>query len=143
MRSTHSWSFVIFAAALVALLMLAGCEVEGPTFKRMAHPATKVIVYVYRPYQFIGASDEPDITCGSDTIAIGAGGYHAFVEEPGTIKCSAAIAGSTPVTFEARPETDYFVREVVSSGLASSHVTLTKVDRETGLDEIASTRTPQ
>lgn len=125
------------------MLMVAGCEVEGPAFTRMARPSTKAIVYVYRPYQFFGASDEPDITCGSDTIAIGSSGYHAFVEEPGTIKCSAASAGSAPVIFEARPEADYFVREVVSGGIASSQVTLTKVDRATGLDEIASTRTPQ
>lgn len=128
---------------MIALIALAGCEVEGPAFTRMARPTTKVIVYVYRPYEFMGASDEPDITCGSDTIAIGAGGYHAFVEEPGTIKCSAAGAASTPVIFEARPETDHFVREVVSGGLASSQATLTKVDRATGLDEIASTRTLQ
>lgn len=143
MRSTQPGSFVKFAASLIALLTLAGCEVEGPAFTRMARPTTKAIVYVYRPYKFMGASDEPDITCGSDTIAIGAGGYHAFVEEPGTIKCSAAGASGGPVTFEARPETDYFVREVVSGGFASSQVTLISVDRATGLDEIQSTRTPQ
>lgn len=143
MGSIHSGCFGKFAAAIIATLMLAGCEVEGPAFTRMARPTTKAIVYVYRPYKFVGSSDEPEITCGSDTIAIGAGGYHAFVEEPGTIKCSAASAGSAPVIFEARPENDYFVREVVSGGIASSQVTLTKVDRATGLDEIESTRTPQ
>ncbi|MHB8383629.1 MAG: hypothetical protein ACYDC3_14980 [Candidatus Binataceae bacterium] len=143
MGSTWSGSR-IFIASLIAACMLAGCEVEGPTFKRMARSTTKAIIYVYRPYELIGAGDEPDITCGGATVAIGAGGYHAFVAEPGTIKCSAAIAGSTPVTFEARPETDYFVREVVSGGLAStSRVTLTAVDRATGFDEIESTRAPQ
>ncbi len=143
MRSIHSRNFGKFAASMIAILIFAGCEVEGPAFTRMARPSTKAVVYVYRPYQFFGASDEPDITCGSDTIAIGSGGYHAFVEAPGTIKCSAASAGTAPVIFEARPENDYFVREVVSGGLASSQVTLTKVDRATGLDEIGSTRTPQ
>jgi hypothetical protein len=143
MRSTHSGSFGKFAVSIIAMLVLAGCEVEGPAFTRMARPTTKAIVYVYRPYHFFGASDEPDITCGSDTIAIGAGGYHAFVEEPGTIKCSATSATGAPVIFDARPETDYFVREVVSGGFVSSQVTLTKVEHATGLDEIESTRTPQ
>ncbi len=143
MRSTHFLNFVNFAALLIATLALAGCEVEGPAFKRMVRPGTKAIIYVYRPYHYMGSIDEPEITCGSDTIGIGAGGYHAFVEDPGTIKCSAATAPANPVTFEARAETDYFVREVVSEGLASNPVTLTKVDRATGLDEIESTRTPQ
>ncbi|HUY26403.1 MAG TPA: hypothetical protein VMV27_03195 [Candidatus Binataceae bacterium] len=131
------------AALMMALLILAGCEVEGSAFKRMARPSTKAIIYVYRPYHYIGSIEEPEITCGSGTIAIGAGGYHAFVEEPGTIKCYAAAAQGNPISFEARPETDYFVREIVSGSLTTSQVTLTKVDRATGLDEIESTRTPQ
>lgn len=140
MRSTHAWKI---AAPLIIVLALAGCEIEGPAFKRMVRPSTKAIVYVYRPYHYLASIDEPEITCGSDTIAIGAGGYHAFVEEPGTIKCFAATAAGNPVTFEARPETDYFIREVITEGLAANPVTLTKVDRATGLDEIESTRTPQ
>ena len=131
------------AALITAILALAGCEVEGPDFKPMALPSTKAIIYVYRPYRYIGSVEEPDITCGSDTIAIGAGGYHAFVEEPGTIKCYAATAPGNPISFEARPEADYFIRETISVGLASSQVTLAKVDRGTGLVEIESTRTPQ
>ncbi|MGH7782156.1 MAG: hypothetical protein ACREQR_20275 [Candidatus Binataceae bacterium] len=140
MRSTHVWKF---AATLIALLAVAGCEVEGPAFKRMVLPSTKAIVYVYRPYHYMGSIDEPEITCGSGTIAIGAGGYHAFVEEPGTIKCFSATVPNNPVSFEARPETDYFIRLAVTEGVASNPVTLTKVDRATGLDEIESTRTPQ
>ncbi|HVA81907.1 MAG TPA: hypothetical protein VNF29_13350 [Candidatus Binataceae bacterium] len=131
------------AALTMAMVTLAGCEVEGPVFKPMALPSTKAIIYVYRPYHYIGSIEEPEITCGSDTIAIGAGGYHAFVEEPGTMKCYAATAPGNPISFAARPETDYFVRELVSVTLTASQVTLTKVDRTIGLDEIESTRTPQ
>jgi hypothetical protein len=133
---------MVFALTLMSSA-ISGCEVEGPPFKPMALPGTKAVVYVYRPYQLMGSIDEPEITCGAETIAIGAGGYHAFVEEPGTIKCFAAGAPEAAITLEVRPEESYFVREVVTASLTSTNVTLTPVNRSTGLDEIESTSAPQ
>ncbi len=123
--------------------MLAGCEAEGPSFHSVQAPAAKAVVYVYRPYELVGSSQEPDITCGNDTTQIVAGGYHAFVADPGIIECYSQAAKGNRVSFEVRPATAYYVRETVRESLTSVRVELAQVDRSVGVDEIKSTRAPQ
>jgi hypothetical protein len=121
--------------AFVALL-LAGCFAEGEAFKRVPPSTTKGIVYVYRPYHLTGSANDPMVTCGHDTLAIRSGGYHAFVADPGTITCTTDAGAS--VSFEVRPEQEYFVRERVAMEMPADRVSLVKVGRGTGLDEIDS-----
>ncbi len=122
--------------AIVALL--SGCEVEGQSFRREQLTSNRSVVYVYRPYHLMGAALEPEITCGHSTTAIGAGGYHSFVEAPGEITCYASSDAGSRIAFETRPETEYFIREEVAAGVTEGRVTLTRVDRSTGMDQIES-----
>jgi hypothetical protein len=126
------------AAAMLALagLSAAGCFAQGEPFKRVAPSSTMAIVYVYRPYHVSGSADDPMITCGHDSIAIRSGGYHAFIAEPGTISCS--TDGGARVSFEVRPEREYFVREEVVMKLGPDAPSLVKVGHDEGMDEISS-----
>jgi len=137
MKPIRPVAIVIAAAAVFFLL---GCEVEGESFRRAQLTSSRSVVYVYRPYRLMGAALEPEVTCGHATAAIGAGGYHTFVDEPGTIECYAASDPQSRIRFETRPEAEYFVREEVAAGVTEGRVTLTRVDRATGLGQIDSCR---
>ncbi len=130
-----SLAVVMIAASAAAL---AGCEVEGQSFRREQLTSNRSVVYVYRPYRLMGAALEPEVTCGHSTIAIGAGGYHSFVEPPGEIACYASSDAGSRIAFETRPETEYFIREEVAPGVTAGRVALTRVDRSTGMDQIGS-----
>jgi len=124
-------------------MAMTGCEVEGPVFQR--HPPTSqyAVIYVYRPYHYFGSAIEPDVTCGHSTAAIGAGGYHAFVEEPGIINCYSYTEVGRGISFEARPEAEYFVREEVDWGFVEGRIHFYLVNRGVGLDEIQECRQGQ
>ena len=98
------------------------------------------VVYVYRQVDPLSAMLDPDITCGHATVAIVSGGYYPFVEEPGTIACYASSDPSSRVQFETRPETEYFVSEVVAAGVKEGAVSLKQVSSSRGLGEIESCR---
>jgi hypothetical protein len=127
-----------FALVLAALagLAAAGCFAWGQPFKRIPPNSTTAIVYVYRPYHVAGSADDPMVTCGHDTIAIRSGGYHAFIADPGTITC--ATDSGARVSFEVRPEQEYFVREGVAMRLGPDAPSLVKVDHGEGMDQITS-----
>ncbi|MGO9451991.1 MAG: hypothetical protein ACLQDV_13275 [Candidatus Binataceae bacterium] len=133
MSSIRSFKLLIPVALVIAF---CGCEVEGQSFKPVQLTSNRAVIYVYRPYHLMGAALEPEVTCGHSTIAIGAGGYHTFAAEPGTIGCVVSSDTTSSIQFEARPETEYFIREDVAPGVSAGAVTLTRVDRSTGLLEI-------
>ena len=135
MSKIQLFRWLVPAAIAFALF---GCEVEGQSFKPVQLTSNHALIYLYRPYHVSDASLEPEITCGHGTIAVGAGGYHTFVEDPGTIVCFASTDPTSRIEFEARPETEYFVREEVAPGLTAGKVILTRVDRSSGLDQIES-----
>jgi hypothetical protein len=121
---------------------VGGCAVEGQSFKRLPMESARAIIYVYRPYHFFGSALDPEVTCGNATIAIGAGGYHAFSSDPGIIDCYASTEVTRGVRLYLRPEEDYFVREYVEPGILVGRVDLTPVDRLTGLSEIGECERP-
>jgi hypothetical protein len=127
--------FALVLAALAGFLG-AGCFAQGEAFKRIPPSSTRAIVYVYRPYHVTGSADDPMVTCGHDSIAIRSGGYHAFIADPGTITCT-TDAGAR-VSFEVRPEQEYFVREEVAMRLGPDAPSLVKVGHGEGMDQISS-----
>jgi hypothetical protein len=136
MTSSH---LTLWILPILLAIACCGCEVETQAFKREPLTSNRSVIYVYRPYSFLSSGEtDPDITCGHSTIAIGAGGYHAFVEEPGKKACYANTNDDSRIEFETRPETDYFIREEVSPSVTQGTVTLKQVDRSTGLSEIDS-----
>jgi len=119
------------------MLAASACEVEGERdFQHAQLTSNRAVIYVYRPYRMLGAPLEPQVTCGHTTIGIGAGGYHPFTEEPGAISCYASSDPGSKIQVEARPATEYYVREDVAAGITEGHVTLTSVSRTKGESEI-------
>jgi hypothetical protein len=128
-----------FLVAVLFATAVYGCA-QGEDFKPAQLSSTHSVIYVYRPFSITSSTLDPDITCGHSTIAINVSGYYTFNEEPGTTVCYASSDPSSKIQLETRPETEYFVREVVAPGVSASTVTLTPVDRATGLNDLQSCR---
>ncbi|MGH7813928.1 MAG: hypothetical protein ACREQI_08005 [Candidatus Binataceae bacterium] len=122
------------ALFLLAVAIAAGCGVNGAAWRPLPVPADRGVVYMYRPYEFIGSGAAPLVTCGPESIELEAGGYYAFLTGGGPIVCSAANARE--LRFDARPGESYYVREKVESG----GVQFSLMKGGAGRDEIASTR---
>lgn len=133
MLSTRSFKLLILSMLATAYV---GCEAQGESFKHVQLTSNHAVIYVYRPFDLTSSALDPEITCGHATIAISSGGYYTFVEEPGTITCSASSDPTSRIQFETRPETEYFVAEVVAPGVREGRVSLKQMSRATGLDEI-------
>jgi hypothetical protein len=131
-RSSGRLSFAVLAIACL------GCYAPGLPFKRERLTSNHAVIYVYRQSDPLSASLDPDITCGHATIAIASGGYYPFVEQPGTIACYASSDASSRIEFETRPESEYFVTEVVAPGVREGAVSLKQVSSGRGLSEIES-----
>jgi len=125
-----------FVALAIAYL---GCA-PGLPFKRVQPTSNHAVIYVYRQVDPLSAMLEPDITCGHATIAIVSGGYYPFLESPGAVACYASSDPSSRIEFETRPESEYFVTEVVAAGVREGAVTLKQVGSSRGLSEIESCR---
>jgi len=124
-----------FAALAIAYL---GCFAPGTPFKPLQLTSNHAVIYVYRQSDPLSATLDPDITCGHSTVAIVSGGYYPFVEQPGTITCYASSDASSRIEFETRPESAYFVTEVVAPGFSEGAVSLKQVSSSRGLSEIES-----
>jgi hypothetical protein len=124
---------IMMTAAL--LLAATGCgEVQGQSYAPMQMSASKTVIYIYRPWHFLGSGNSPMVTCGHDSIELDAGGYHTFYDEPGQISCSAAAPGNPQLKFSAETDTAYYVREEYS---ANGQVQLTLVDADMAKSEIS------
>lgn len=96
--------------AIALCVIAAGCGVQGENYHPRTVPASKSVVYIYRPYMMIGSETDPTITCGHETVELQAGGYDDFIEDPGTISCAAANDPKTAYTFETRAGGQYYVK---------------------------------
>ncbi|HUO05726.1 MAG TPA: hypothetical protein VMU16_11075 [Candidatus Binataceae bacterium] len=130
---------ILILIAIVLAPVVSGCGVQGDAYQQMPAPATKSVVYLYRPYRFFGSGSAPIVTCGHQTIELEAGGYYVFTEEGGQITCTAGDAGSN-LKFDAHADTDYYVREDVVPGSTPGPVQFTLVNAAVGHEEIAETR---
>ena len=115
------------------MLMAAGCgEVQGENYKPVPTSASKTVVYIYRPWHFLGSGNSPMVTCGHDSIELEAGGYHTFYSEAGPITCTAEGAVS-PLQFTAESDAAYYVREEYGS---NGQIRLAVVDTDVAKGEI-------
>lgn len=117
-------------------LMLGGCGVPGEAYQPIAIPASRSVIYLYRPYEFLGSEAIPMITCGHESIELAAGGYDAFVEDSGPLTCAAATDTRTELKFDARAGEQYFVKEEVEPVGLGTHVQLTLMSAAVGGEEI-------
>lgn len=131
---------LLLLAAATITLMLAGCGVEGEAYQPMPVPAAKSVIYLYRPYSFLGSGNAPIITCGHQSIELAAGGYYAFAEDSGPIACSAAAAGAPELKFDAHSGESYYIREDTNVAQSTGGVQLSLIDPAKARDQIADTR---
>ena len=122
---------------IVACLILAGCGVQGEAYQPRPTPAAQAVIYIYRPYELLSSQANPMITCGHETIELEKAGYDEFLADSGPVTCSAVSDPNADLKFDAHNGEQYFIREdVVSSGLASSHVQFKLMNPEVGRDQI-------
>jgi hypothetical protein len=117
-------------------MMLAGCGAQGEAYQPMATPASRSVIYIYRPYKLLSLEATPMITCGHESIDLEPGGYYAFVEDSGPLTCAAATDTNTQYKFDTRAGEQYFIREDVDPVGLGSHVRFTLVNEAVGGDEI-------
>lgn len=121
-------------------MMLAGCGVQGEAYQPMAIPASRSVIYIYRPYKVLSSQPTPMITCGHESIELEPGGYYAFVEDSGPVTCAAATDTKTEYKFDARAGEQYFIKEDVDSSGLGSHVRFSLVNAAVGGNEIQECR---
>jgi hypothetical protein len=116
----------------------AGCGPVGDAYQQLPVPVEKSVIYLYRPYVFYTASNAPVVTCGQESIELEGGGYYSFINEAGTVTCSAATDGSTPLKFDAHPGEEYYVKEDVAAAATGGKVQFTLMNTNAGRAEIVA-----
>jgi hypothetical protein len=127
----------ILATLCSALLLIAGCAVQGRPYERVQVPNQMAVVYVYRPYHYPSSALKPAVTCGEETARIGPGGYHAYVVPEGKTICSVHGETSDEVEVSASPRVHY-IREEFGWGVWSGHPHLNPIDTDQAQSEIQS-----
>ena len=118
-------------------MMLAGCGAPGEAYQPIAIPASRSVIYLYRPYKILSLETTPMITCGHESIDLEAGGYYAFVEDSGQVSCAAATDTKTELKFDARAGEKYFIKEDVEPVGLGSHARLSLMNAAVAGDEIS------
>lgn len=116
---------------LLALLLgvvgvvVVGCAVQGNPFEKITSPPGTAVIYVYRPYNYVGSALRPDVTCGEDTVRIAPGSYHAFIVPAGEkVICSIQTdGGEDEVEFQTERRS-YYVREELGWGILTGRITI-------------------
>jgi hypothetical protein len=94
-------------------------------------------VYVYRTYKFGGSALSPTIKCDQESSAIGPGGYHAFILDPGKIFCGAeGEEGSSFITIDAAAGQEYYVKAEENWGVLMGKAHIMEVGPAIGQSEI-------
>jgi len=117
-------------------MILAGCGAQGEAYQPMAIPASKSVIYIYRPYKILSWEATPMITCGHESIELERGGYYEFVEDSGPVTCAAATGTNAAYKFDARAGEQYFIKEDVDPVGLGSHVRFSLMDAAVAGDEI-------
>jgi hypothetical protein len=126
------------AAGALVILCANACAVSGTPFQNAAAPAGKAVVYVYRPYAFGGGGVRPTVTCGSEGVSLGPGGYHPYLVDPGTVTCHTKTEVSADVDVQATAEQPSYVKEEIGMGFVVGHPHLYLMDSNSGQQEIAA-----
>ena len=117
--------------------MLLGCA-QGEPYRPLPAPASKSVIYIYRPSGLLESTKSVMVTCGHESIEIDAGGYYSFTEDSGPISCSAGE--SSLAQFDAHPGEEYFIKEEIGPIYAGSKPRLTLMRASVARDEISGCR---
>jgi hypothetical protein len=130
-----------FPRTIAISLMLgaiSGCAVQGESFGRVEPPLGKAVIYAYRPFTYSGVSADPFVKCGHNGLQLGPGGYHAYVEEAGTVICHAQgeTSKTAEVKIDAKPGESYYVKVQMAAAFPYPDAALNAVDAATAGPEI-------
>jgi len=117
-------------------MMLAGCGAQGDPYQPMAIPASRSVIYIYRPFKVFSLETTPMITCGHEGIELELGGYYAFVEDSGPVTCAAATDAAAGLKFDARAGEEYFIKEEVEPVGLGSRVRFSLMNAGVAREEI-------
>lgn len=132
----------IVVAAACASIPKASPELDAQAKRFDAPPSGKVLIYVFRPSQFIGSAVAlPVLVNGTAVGANGPGTYIVVSVAPGPV----TVATQTGEAFErvaiqAVADSTYFVYQQARMGLGGARATLKLVDSSAGREGVLSTR---
>ena len=126
----------IVGAAALALATI-GCAARGKPFERTDAPPDHATIYVYRPYSYNSSLLHPAVQCGSESVEIRPGAYHAFMVPAGHVTCRVGGETTDEVDIDAEPRS-YYVQERFAFGLLSGHPQLNPMDTDEAQVEIQS-----
>ena len=119
-----------------ACLMLAGCGAEGEAYQPRSTPASRSLIYIYRPYGLLSSQATPMITCGHESIELETAGFYEFLEDSGPMTCAVATDTATELKFDAHAGEQYFIKEVVETSGLTTHTRLVMMDADVARDQI-------
>jgi hypothetical protein len=126
---------IVGAAGLA--LVTAGCAARGKPFEPVNAPLNHAIIYVYRPYSYNSSLLHPAVQCGSESVQIRPGAYHAFVVPAGRVTCRVEGETADEVDIDAEPRI-YYLQERFAFGVLSGHPQLNPMDTDEAQTEIQS-----
>jgi hypothetical protein len=116
-------------------MMLAGCGAEGEAYQPRSTPASRSLIYIYRPYGLLSSQANPMITCGHESIELETAGFYEFLEDSGPVICTVAT-DPTQLKFDAHAGEQYFIKEVVEASGLTTHTRLVMMDADVARDQI-------
>jgi hypothetical protein len=116
-------------------MMLAGCGAEGEAYQPRSTPASRSLIYIYRPYGLLSSQANPMITCGHESIELETAGFYEFLEDSGPVICTVAT-DPTQLKFDAHAGEQYFIKEVVEASGLTTHTHLVMMDADVARDQI-------
>ncbi len=123
----------VLAAAVC--VMLAGCGAEGEVYQPRSTPASRSLIYIYRPYGLLSSQAIPMITCGHESIELETAGFYEFLEDSGPVICTVAN-DPAQLKFDAHAGEQYFIKEVVETSGLTTHTHLVMMDADVARDQI-------
>ncbi|MGO9058076.1 MAG: hypothetical protein ACLQU2_11955 [Candidatus Binataceae bacterium] len=123
-------------ALISAMVLIAGCAVQGDPFEKASAPPDHAEIYLYRPYNFAGSLLHPPVICDDSVARIGPGGYQVFVVHPGKIICHTETETADEVEVDTRPGGVYYLKEEIGWGVSIGHPHLYPMDSDNAQTEI-------
>jgi hypothetical protein len=117
-------------------MMLAGCGAQGEAYQPRSTPASRSVIYIYRPYGLLSSQATPMITCGHESIELEAAGFYEFLADSGPMTCAVATDNPTELKFDAHAGEQYFIKEIVETSGLTTHARLVMMDADVARDQI-------
>jgi hypothetical protein len=128
-----------------SFVFMTGCTANGPAFSPVENPdANKAVVYIYRPFNIVGAGETPDVYI--DEVKYGPlknNGYLVYFVEPGK-RMIANKDPHVPEPMAIYPDLEagkeYYIRRAYVSNIGSIGIQIAVIPKEYAIQEIKLTK---